>query len=283
MSGWNKPTGKPVETKKAAKPAFKHVLIASGVVAVLGCVLLLVFGGGDGAPKAKAEKKAGVIKEAAAVPRAVTGNVESAESAVAKKEEREVIRATTNKDGVVMQTLRYPDGRTVLKRVPPPPVFANKCDQAIVMALSSRNGGPIPPLPPMSDRDIDKAFQESMLSPISISSEDSERVAALKAMVKSVRTEILEMIKGGDQRSVAQILRDHVRDSNNRLELKVSARQELEKVYVSEGEDFARAFLEKVNAHLEKCGVEPISGLPNENPAGAEHQRGRERQGEETK
>ena len=47
MSGWNKPTERPVETKKAAKPAFKHVLIASGVVAVLGCVLLLVFSGGD--------------------------------------------------------------------------------------------------------------------------------------------------------------------------------------------------------------------------------------------
>lgn len=263
MSGWNKPTERPVETKKAAKPAFKHVLIASGVVAVLGCVLLLVFSGGGEKSKAKAEKKAAAIKE---VKPAATAKVDVKPlEAKREKAKNEVLSCHTNSDsGIVYERVRRPDGSTMTIQHKPDPVFSNLCDNVIAMVIGSERGN-IPPLPPVDENRLRESFLQSVVSPVKVLPTDSEKVAAMKLAVQAYRQAIEENLKAGDSRSILAMIQDHIQDANDKFALKAEAIRQIREDCADADAEFRKEYVGKVNAYLEKYGVSPVKFDDSEN------------------
>lgn len=204
MSGWNKPTEKPVETKKAAKPAFRHVLIASGVVAVLGCVLLLVFSGGDGAPKAKAEKKAAAIKEVkqATAPKAAVVPSGSVQRKSIRANESEVTRGGSIEDGRVEVVDSEADTNKVARKKSP---FRSNMEVLLSMTIPPHPGERMPPVP-LSDNadetDEDVAAENAdiakgMKNIIKGEEDDSEEQLWHKANVSEAKLEFAEYHKQG--------------------------------------------------------------------------------------
>ena len=269
MSGWNKPTGKPVETKKAAKPAFKHVLIASGVVAVLGCVLLLVFGGGDGAPKAKAVKKAGVIKEVkpAPAPRAV-------------ESEEDVIGLYTNRNGKVIKRKKpttYRDERGVLRykggaRAPEKdefknpisvgasnnfPEFKHACENEIATLLTTEPGDMLCGEPNYDDY-FKQDFIQALLEPVEISDDDTEKDKELKRLVEEQKHDLAKRIKNGED--LATIFTE-ARAEARRLAAVRKEIVEMAHSMVDDG-DFSEQDMkdcyDAANKMLESKGLEPL-------------------------
>ena len=170
-----------------------------------------------------------------------------------------LFQATTNEGGLVIERYRLPNGKTWRKMIDPPPLFNNISDQAIAMVVGGAAGAPIPPVPGLDSANLDKAFAESLLTPIEISPDDPPRIAALKLAVKETREEIAAAIKAGDTRSVGEILNDHISLNNRQAELQAEALRAVDAVRDKDGEEAAAEFLKAVNGHLKSYGAAPIT------------------------
>lgn len=171
-----------------------------------------------------------------------------------------LIQARTNEWGMVTERFRLPNGKTWRRVSDPPPLFENRCDQAIAMVLGDETGSYIPTMPGLDNCDLDEEFKRGLVSPIKINDNDSAEVAVLKTVVKEARAEIAKMIKAGDTRSIGEILQEHIDLNNRRTEMWAEVVKQLEKVRKDEGEDFAREYLDKANESLISYGVPPIEG-----------------------
>ena len=261
MSGWNKPTEKPVETKKAAKPTLKHGLIAGGVVAVLGCVLLLVFSGGDGAPKAKAEKKPGVIKEVKPVARTATNAVSETQSdaATAQKTQKriwqgsEIVREKVfTNDTTVVETYWTADGKkhkyihSTVK-----PVFENGADQVLALATADTTGNG-PPLPGLG-KNFEDRFGKAVQKEIVINDDDSDDVKEVKQRVIEARKNLLAAMSEG--RRAEDVIAEDRAVKQEETALRNVAVEGL-KEYLRNGDaEGAAAYCEQMNKKLDEMGL----------------------------
>jgi len=171
-----------------------------------------------------------------------------------------LLHSRTNDAGMVVERYRLPNGQTWRRMVDPPPIFENRCDQAIMLALSDASGAPIPPVPGLDDADLDEEFKQGFLNPITINDDDKPEVVALKLAVKETRSEIARMIKDGDARSIGEILQDHIELNNHAARMHAEALQQIEKVRKAEGEEFAAEYRKKVNESFKECGIQPLKG-----------------------
>lgn len=173
-----------------------------------------------------------------------------------------ILSAETNQDGVVFTDYRLADGSLVTRKTLPPPIFSNVCDQVIAMIVSAHGNQKIPPLPPLNESIIRKGFQEGLLNPIRIGADDSPKVAALKLAVMDVRRCIAENLHSGDSRSFVQMINDHVKAFNDNVDFRHEAIKELKMACEGVAPEDTKVYLDKVNEHLEKMGIEKIDSVP---------------------
>ena len=169
-----------------------------------------------------------------------------------------LIEARTNEAGMVTERFRLPNGQTWRRVTDPPPIFRNPSDCAIAMSLGDGSGAPIPPVPGLNDANLNEEFVKSLLEPIVVDPKDSPRVAALKMAVKSARSEIAQMIKNGDDRTVGQILADHISLNNHQADMQAEAIKQVNQVRREEGDAAADEYLVKVNENLKAYGIAPV-------------------------
>ena len=236
-------------------------IVAGSVVIVAAFISwFFLFKGSSEPQKTPTNTKNAPTKNVAesAAPVALSQETNTVQVA-ATEPERVLIECKTNAtSGVIIERWRTPDGKTHRRMINPPPIFSNACDQVIAMVVGSRAGQRIPPLPPMRPGQLDKAFAESLLSPITVGEDDKPEVAALKLAVKAVRGEIAEAIKAGDTRGVAEILQEHVEQVNFNADLRGEAIQQLRTILDEGDQEFANEYLTKVNESLSKYGIEPL-------------------------
>ena len=273
-AGWNKPT--PNAAKPATKKpnALRGALAGVVVVAALGAVFYFLFSGDDAPEKAKPDREPSLIKEVtpakAATNAVVTKVATNAEEKLPPWQDKfvvdrkkrmaysKLIESRTNEAGMVTERFRLPNGQTWRRVTDPPPIFQNPSDCAIAMSLGDGSGAPIPPVPGLNDANLNEEFAKSLLEPIVIDPKDSPRVAALKMAVKSARSEIAQLIKNGDDRTVGQILADHISLNNHQANMQAEAIKQVNLVRREEGDAAADEYLGKVNETLKTYGIAPI-------------------------
>ena len=162
---------------------------------------------------------------------------------------------TTNKSGAVIEKLVLANGKKMSKIHPPKPIFDNPCDQVIALAISTKPGQSMPPLPNL-DSSLEKEFLASLEKPFKIEETDSEQVRELKARVLETKAYLAEEIKNGG--SVLEALREHQRMMDDNADAHLIAVQQLQKVKAEYGQEAADEFLERVNETLRARGLAEI-------------------------
>lgn len=166
----------------------------------------------------------------------------------------------TNSSGAVIEKLTLADGRKISKIHPPKPLFDNPADQVIALAISTKPGQSMPPLPDISN--IDKDFADSLLAPIKINDDDSDDVKELKAMVLETKAYLIEEVKNGG--SVYEALMAHQKEMETIADSHLMAIQEFQKIKAEDGLEMAREFAERVNGSFRIRGIPEIP-VPDEN------------------
>ena len=160
----------------------------------------------------------------------------------------------TNNAGAVIEKLKLTDGTSKTKVHPKPPLFKNPCDQVIAMAISTKPGDAMPPLPDLAG--IDQDFANSLLSPIVINDDDSDEVKNIKEMVIEVRKTLVEEVKHGG--TVMDVLMAHQAEMNRIYESRLDAILMMQKICADDGMDAAQVFADAVNNKFEKEGIPAI-------------------------
>lgn len=166
----------------------------------------------------------------------------------------------TNSSGAVIEKLTLADGRKISKIHPPKPLFENPADQVIALAISTKPGQSMPPLPDISN--IDKDFADSLLAPIKINDDDSEEVKELKAKVMEAKAYLIEEVKNGG--SVYEALMAHQKEMETIADSHLMAIQEVQKIREENGVEMAREFAERVNESFRVRGIPEIP-VPGDN------------------
>lgn len=176
------------------------------------------------------------------------------------------LTARTNTAGAVIEKLRLADGTTKMKVRPKPPLFENACDQVIAMAISTKPGDAMPPLPDLTG--IEQDFANSLLSPIRINDDDSDEVKLIKEQVIEVRKELAQVVKNGG--SVMETLLAHQAEMNRIYESRLTAIQMMQRIQAESGIEAAQEFADEVNRRFEGENIPAIPVVG----------RGRQQQGE---
>ena len=173
-----------------------------------------------------------------------------------------VVSATTNKAGVVVETLRLANGKTIEKVHPPKSLFSNASDQMIALALSVKPGQSMAPLPNLSG--IEKEFVQSLMEPIRISDDDSPEDKAIKLAVKEARAYIAAEIKNG--RTVQECLNEHREQMEKIADSHQMAVMEMQKMREKgASDDDVREFRARINEYFRDKNL-PELPEPKGNP-----------------
>ena len=286
-----------------ARPPSQHRL--TGKAAILAAVVLVAIGGGVWwwcggrgatalpAEKPKAEKPA---KPKTARPESAP-KTETATNAVAPvkaPETNDTVVATNDPYGgewhgqkIVSYTVKT-NGWSTYERIVTAdgkkhgvvgstvkPIFDNGSDQLLAMAVrsaSQETGMPPMPLSPLVESD----FLESLKKPIVINDDDSEEVKQLKRDVAQAREDMMDMVKNG--MTVQQALEEHFKMSNENVDIRNKAVDELRALVDSGDMEAAATYIETVNATLEKMGIMKLE-LPEERVRGRKKKEQREETG----
>jgi len=144
---------------------------------------------------------------------------------------------------------------------PPPPRHSYKTatEGLLSMAMSIPPGEMIPPLP--ISKDLDDDFAKSLTNTIVIYDDDDEQTASTKENVAVAKNQLLKLVAEG--RSVAEVLKEFERETNERAAVRSEAQKELATIYENGSPEEAKAYLEKINKAFNELGIEPIS-LPRQ-------------------
>ena len=176
------------------------------------------------------------------------------------------LTARTNTAGAVIEKLRLADGTIKMKVSPKPPLFENPCDQVIAMAISTKPGDAMPPLPDLTG--IEQDFANSLLSPIRINDDDSDEVKLIKEQVIEVRKELAQVVKNGG--SVMEALLAHQAEMNRIYASRLTAIQMMQRIQAESGIEAAQEFAGEVTRRFEGENIPAIPVVG----------RGRQQQGE---
>ena len=160
----------------------------------------------------------------------------------------------TNSSGYVTEKILLADGKKVERVIPPKPIFENVSDQVIALAISTKPGDAMPPLPDISG--IDEEFMNSLLIPIRINDDDSDEVKEIKARVMETRAYLVQEVKDGG--SVYEALMEHQREMQNMADSRIMALMEVQKIQEEYGDEMAMEFAEKVNESFRIRGIPEI-------------------------
>ena len=134
-------------------------------------------------------------------------------------------------------------------------LFTNPVDIVLSILLTTPEGAPVPPLPPLGPR-ADDIFGAALQAPIEISDEDSDEDKRIKKLVIAAREEMLQELATG--RTVNDVIEDHCTyvDANNTLRAEAIVQY---KELLAEGdEEMAEEYRKKVNQLLEGKGAATI-------------------------
>jgi len=161
---------------------------------------------------------------------------------------------TTNASGAVIEKIVFADGTKKMKVHPPKPIFDNACDQVIALAIGTKPGEAMPPLPDLNG--IDEDFAKSLLNPIRIKDDDSEEVKELKRNVIEAKKQIRELVKGG--KSVMEALQEHQAEMEKIESSRLVAIREMQRINAEDGQEMAQEFAMRVNEDFEDRGIPAI-------------------------
>lgn len=161
---------------------------------------------------------------------------------------------STNGSGAVTERMTLADGRKISKIHPPSPVFDNPADQVIALAVSTKPGESMPPLPDLHG--IDKDFAKSLLAPIEINDDDSDEIKVLKAKVIETKAYLVEEIKNGG--SMLEALRAHQAEMERIADSRLMAIREMQKLQAKGESEMAQTFAERVNESFRARGIPRI-------------------------
>ena len=286
-SGWNRSSAnQPKVTKKSGKKfSLLHGLIAGVVVVVLGFAVLAIFSGGEDAPKAKAEKDRGLIKEVtpAAAPTNKVVKVAKKEPTNAERLRAKFAWANIKipddwdkpyppqaywPDGRLKQHSRFVKEETIVWDKATRPIqettFSNQADRDIAGMLLIEPGNRLVGHIEF-DKSFDDEFRDSLKTPIVIDKEnDTPAQQDLKQLVIETRKELKERMDKGE--SVAEIMNE----TRKQLEELGLYREEIKKmvddVKDQHGEEFTeqdeKDLIGAANKMLEERGCKPLE-LPS--------------------
>lgn len=285
---WNRPSNEQVKVKGEGGQRNVHLGgLVTGVIAALGAAVAawLLWPNSITNHQSPDANRQSRIREVHPAVTAKSFSVSTAKPAEPKDEWHDdyindpkkrlafskLITVRTNEtSGMIIERFQLPNGKTWRRVSDPPPIFDNPCDQAIAMVLGDASGAMIMPVPGLDTVDLDAEFQKAILSPIRILENDSPEVASLKLVVKETRAQIIDMIKAGDNRSIGEMLQEHIDINNRNAELRTEAVKQIELVRQKEGEDFAKDYLGRVNESLKAYGVPPLEGYFDKDETGAD-------------
>ena len=259
--------------KRKRKPASHRGLVAGVVAAVALAVAIVaaiyVFHEKAGrAPAARVDRNRSIdtINAKPAASNTTTNEAVNAPAVNPSKRYEEGVEVVTenirtNSSGAIIEKLTLADGRKIGKIHPPKPIFENACDQVIALALSTKPGQSMPPLPNL-DKSLEQDFIDSLGSPIVINEDDPDEVKLVKAQVKEAKAYLVEEIKRGG--SLLEILREHQAAMERNADNHLMAIQEMEKLRAESGERAARDFIKAVNESFKVRGIPEIELKDNQ-------------------
>lgn len=268
---------KPLVRPDAKKPKSKvatWIVGASVLIAALALVVLLWPSEPDeppappSAPPATPRKRTLAETKTNTTSVVRTNVVRKAVASLGYEDGVEILSLTarTNTAGAVIEKLKLADGTIKMKVSPKPPLFENACDQVIAMAISTKPGDAMPPLPDLTG--IEEDFANSLLSPIRINDDDSDEVKLIKEQVIEVRKELAQTVKNGG--SVMEALLAHQDEMNRIYESRLTAIQMMQRIQAESGIEAAQEFADEVNRRFESENIPAIPVVG----------RGRQQQGE---
>ena len=264
---------KPLVRPDAKKPKSKvatWIVGASVLIAALALVVLLWPSELDepSAPPATPRKRTRAVTKTNTTAVVRTNAAQKAVAPLGYEDGVEILSLTarTNTAGAVIEKLRLADGTIKMKVSPKPPLFENPCDQVIAMAISTKPGDAMPPLPDLTG--IEQDFANSLLSPIRINDDDSDEVKLIKEQVIEVRKELAQTVKNGG--SVMEALLAHQAEMNRIYESRLTAIQMMQRIQAESGIEAAQEFADEVNRRFEGENIPAIPVVG----------RGRQQQGE---
>ena len=261
--GWNRPASNQLTVKKGgakAPSAIKGIIVGAIAVAV-GVACILMFSGGDDAPKAKPDKEHGRIKAVTPAP-------------APKAKEPPKIERRTLPDGRYME---YRDGKPLwlFPRQPPTKtvftndtaksdrtfeqkVFKNAADAHIAVLLNTEPGVAMVGEPESYYRNFDKQFKAAILEPIEIDPTDTDEVKALKESVIAAREELKSRMDAGED--VKKVMCDGFRELQELGLYRLELEREINKL--AKDGDFSHKDLDDLlgaaNKMLEERGAKPL-------------------------
>ena len=170
---------------------------------------------------------------------------------------REIVRTTAVTNGADLVITRidtegkvHKEYTSIRRRL-----FTNPVDIVLSILLTTPEGSPVPPLPPLGPR-ADDMFAESLRRPIEVTEEDSEQDAKLKRLVMAAREEMLEELAAG--RSVNDVIEAHCTYAEERNTLRAEATVNYRDILEKEGEAAAEEYRARANDLLSRHGAIPI-------------------------
>ena len=264
-----KPPVRP-DTKKPKSKVTTWTVGASGLIAVLALVVLCWPSEPDEplAPSATPQRRTLTETNTNTTAGVRTNAARKAVAPLGYEDGVEILSLTarTNTAGAVIEKLKLADGTIKMKVSPKPPLFENPCDQVIAMAISTKPGDAMPPLPDLTG--IEQDFANSLLSPIRINDDDSDEVKLIKEQVIEVRKELAQTVKNGG--SVMEALLAHQDEMNRIYESRLTAIQMMQRIQAESGIEAAQEFADEVNRRFESENIPAIPVVG----------RGRQQQGE---
>ena len=259
---WNKPNTENHPTPKPTKsPSLRRGFLAGLAVTVIAAgVLFLLTRDGDEITSRTVKKAPARIAEQK--PAAATTNAVAAKAEVVEDPSKrivEVLSCKTNAGvGQICRVFKTADGKLHKDYTPAyRPWYRHQTDQLLTMALSTRPGGYITPIPMRAnDKSLDKAFLKSLKDPIVINDSDSPRLKERKQQVIEARARIKELMDQGMHFS--EILADYVRLSNENTAIHSRMQAEYNRIHESGDAESERAYQIKIDAALSQMGIDPL-------------------------
>ena len=137
-------------------------------------------------------------------------------------------------------------------------LFTNPVDIVLSILLTTPEGAPVPPLPPLGPR-ADDMFAESLRRPIEVTDEDSEQDARVKRLVMAAREEMLDELAAG--RSVNDVIEAHCTYAEERNTLRAEATVNYRDILAKDGEAAAEEYRARANELLSRHGASPIRSV----------------------
>lgn len=251
-------------------PSSAYILLMVALIIAISAVVYFCFvASSENKPKEERKYKSkGKIAEMAPAKPVITNKIHNVEVVAAEDENKryedgvEVLSSTitTNANGIIVERLSLANGKKKKKVRPPKPIFDFSSDDLIAAAISIKPGESMPPLP--IDRNIDKEFAQSLLSPVRINDNDSDEIKEIKAKVIETRAYLAEEIKRGG--TVYDALMAHQAEVARISDGRLMAIQEMQKVKEEFGEDAANDFRSRVNESFRVRGIPEIGIRPQQ-------------------